>query len=79
MNTIGSIVSIGVLFGGWVYYIWKARVAGVYWPYFLFSILVWPVGCFAGIYWGLDDLSLYYRGKPLLKASDKNSKYSLKE
>ena len=52
---------------------------GVYWVYILLAILAWPLGALVGIYWALNDLSVYYRGKPLVKTDDKDSKYSLKE
>jgi len=79
MNTFLSLVLIGIVFGGLIYYWVKARVMGIYWVYIVFVILAWPIGALIGIYWALEDLSVYYRGKPLIKSEDKDSKYSLKD
>jgi hypothetical protein len=79
MNTFLSLVLIGIVFGGLIYYWVKARVMGIYWVYVVFVILAWPIGALVGIYWALEDLSVYYRGKPLIKSDDKDSKYSLKD
>lgn len=80
MNTLFSLVLIAISIGGLIYYWWKARLTGVYWFYILFVTLFWPIGSIIGIYWALEDLHMFYRGKPLIKKSDdKDSKYSLKD
>ena len=79
MKAIASLALLGIVFGGLIYYWIKARVMGIYWVYIMLAILAWPLGALVGIYWALDDLSVYYRGKPLIKSDDKDSKYSLKE
>ena len=65
MNTFLSLVLIGIIFGGLIYYWVKARVIGIYWVYIVFVILAWPIGALVGIYWALEDLSVYYRGELL--------------
>jgi len=80
MRTLLSFALLGLLFAGWLYYWWKARAIGVYWLYIFFVMVFWPFGAIVGIYWAIEDLYMYYFGKPLIKKTDdKDSKYSLKE
>lgn len=86
MNTFLSLVTIITVFGGLLYFGYKSTAMGVHWVYMLLGVFFW-YGAFVGIYWALNDLHLYYLGRPLIPSkldSSKNSaakeeKYSLKE
>jgi len=81
MKTILTVLLAVITLGGGFYYWYRARLHGVYWLYIIFAFLIWPIAVIIGIYWALEDLSTYYRGKSFLstKSEDNDSKYSLKE